>query len=302
MAVEIRVPGLGESVVEATIAQWLKKPGDMVAIGDALVELETDKVNQSIEAESAGILGEITRKEGDTVAINEVIGILSENATANGSSSPAATATPIPIPPNASVTTTESQAEHPTAPDGSTNGSAPAVAVTPVAQRIAQDNNIDLSQVKGSGPGGRIVKDDVADAMQGKTATPVPVTVKSEATPAPAVKETTPTPATPTASVSLPPKPAVPVSQSGGRPEIREKMTRRRAVIAAHLLEAKQATAMLTTFKRVRLDRDYGGSQAAQRLVQGETRRRFGLYVLFHEGHHRGLARISLFECRDSKR
>ena len=242
MAVEIRVPSLGESVVEATIAQWLKKPGDTIAVGDSLAELETDKVNQSVDAEVAGVLGEITKNAGETVGIGEVIGLISNNgAVASGDASASTT--------SSAVTTTEKEAQAPAPPeeiriqaaDAPIVPSGTAVPVTPVAQRIAQDNNIDLSQVQGSGPNGRIVKNDVADAVERRQSEPATAVIKAEEKPTTAVKEVAP---------SLPvvaPKPTPP-SNANGRPESREKMTRRRSVIAANLLNAKQATAMLTTF------------------------------------------------------
>src|SRR5688500_5047012 len=90
MPVEIRVPALGETIVEATIARWLKAPGDSVSAGDPVVELETDKVNVEVPAETSGALGEISHKEGDTVGVGEVIGFVSENGAAAAPSTAAA--------------------------------------------------------------------------------------------------------------------------------------------------------------------------------------------------------------------
>ncbi|MBC8104580.1 MAG: E3 binding domain-containing protein, partial [Cytophagales bacterium] len=144
MPVEIRVPALGESVVEATIARWLKAPGDLITAGDPVVELETDKVNVEVPAETSGTLGEISRQEGDTVGVGEVIGFVSENGAA-----PAASAPATPPPPTATATAHTAVA----APPASNGRETP---VTPTASAMASANNVDLSGVQGTLPGGRI--------------------------------------------------------------------------------------------------------------------------------------------------
>lgn len=228
MPIEIVVPAMGESVVEATIAQWLKKPGDKVEAGEEIVELETDKVNQAIQAESAGVISEIRRQEGDTVAVGEVLAVLSENgATAGaGVSAPAASA-PVPA--------AETAPAAPAAAPAPTNGAAGAHA-TPLARAVAGDAGVDLSGVSGTGVGGRITASDVTSA-------------KAQAAPAaPVAAPTTPRPAAPAAQNTVQRD-----AGANGRPEKREKMTRRRQAIAANLVNAQQTAAMLTTFNEVDL-------------------------------------------------
>ena len=147
MSVEIVVPSMGESVVEATVAQWLKKPGDAVAAGEALVELETDKVNQEIESPSAGVLVSIAAPEGSTVSVGTVLGVVGA------------------LTPSPSLASTDSVGERGESPKSS--------AATPVAGAMAAANGVDLSGVAATGPAGKVGKADV----EAKLATPAPVAV-----------------------------------------------------------------------------------------------------------------------------
>src|SRR5207248_8952863 len=154
MSVEIRVPPLGESIVDATIASWLKHEGDAVRQGDTLVELETDKVNVEVPAEQDGILQKIIKQEGDTVAVGEVLGMIGEGVTAStdGASSSRATVK------------TEQQA-----PQETSEAQRPP---SPLARRVAAEHDIDLSQVKGTSPHGRITKEDVLTYLEQKAQQP----------------------------------------------------------------------------------------------------------------------------------
>src|SRR5687767_7310313 len=148
----IVVPELGESVVEARVAKWLKKEGDRVEVGDPLVELETDKVDLEVNAEKSGVLASIKRGEGEDVKIGELLGVVDENATAaapsgNGSKSTPAKATPAAAP-----------AAAPPAPPQETRA-------TPTAKRMAREHEVDLGAVQGSGSSGRVMKQDVAGAI-----------------------------------------------------------------------------------------------------------------------------------------
>ena len=154
----IVVPELGESVVEARVAKWLKKEGDRVEVGDALVELETDKVDLEVNAEKSGVLASIKRAEGEDVKIGELLGVVDENATApaasgNGSGSTAATAT-APAPPPAATPPAAAQD----------------MRATPTAKRIAREHDVDLGTVQGSGSSGRVMKQDVQGAIGAKGA------------------------------------------------------------------------------------------------------------------------------------
>ena len=266
MPVEIRVPTLGESVVDATISKWLKAEGESVTAGEALVELETDKVNVDVPAEQGGVLQRIVRAEGDTVGVGETIAIIDENGAAaagvpsSGSQAaeaqPTAPATPqpaaapqptAPTPPQAAAPAPLQEAlghqgEHhkPSTPETAAQQS-PETTITPatpVARRVAADYAVDVRQVPGSGPGGRITKNDVVKHIEGAPATPAPAAAPAQVAPAPAPRPTLP--------------PAVPAATDGrnGR-EDRVRMSRRRQTIARRLVEAQQTAAMLTTFNEI---------------------------------------------------
>lgn len=145
MALEIRVPTLGESIVDAVIVQWLKQPGDAVSRNEPLVELETDKVNVEVPAEQAGVLESIARQEGDTVEVGELLAIIAEGAVAEAAPAPAAEA-PAPAAEPAPVATA---------------AAGEAQRANPAARKLADERAVDLSTVAGSGPGGRIHPRDV---------------------------------------------------------------------------------------------------------------------------------------------
>jgi len=216
----IVVPELGESVVEARIAKWLKKPGDHVAVGEAVVELETEKIDLEVSAEKSGVLTSIARQEGEDVKIGELLAVVDESGTAAGTPPAAAEAKPKAAAP---------------APHGSANA-APAddLRATPTARRVAKDHDVNLETVQGSGSAGRVMKQDVQAAIAPPTPAPAPA-------PAPAAAK----PATPSASKA---PAAVPAGQRG---ETRVRMTKRRETIARRLVEAQHNAAMLTTFNEV---------------------------------------------------
>jgi 2-oxoglutarate dehydrogenase E2 component (dihydrolipoamide succinyltransferase) len=233
MAVEVRVPTLGESIVEATVGKWLKRVGDTVAAGETLVDLETDKVNVEVAAEQAGVLEQILKNEGENVAVGEVIGTLGAGGAAaqNGTGAPAPAAqAPAPETPAAQAPAPEAQAAAPAAPAARAN-ERDAIA-TPVARRIASEQGVDLRAVSGSGPGGRVTKDDVAAQIK-------------PAAPATAM----PAPAAPAPAQAAPAAPAAP--RAADPREERVRMTRRRQTIAQRLVEAQQTAAMLTTFNEI---------------------------------------------------
>ncbi len=244
MSVEIRVPALGESIVDAVIATWLKHEGDAVSAGDALVELETDKVNVEVSAEQSGVLQKIVKKEGDEVAVGDVIGMIGENAQ----QAQAQPVTPVSAPvaqPAASVT------EATVDSDGQRSAS-------PLARRIAAENNVDLAQIQGNSPHGRVTREDVINYIEQSSlsstppplaATPVP-RVNNAVPAAPAQPTAVLTPATTPAPTSAPaPKP---IGHPGaGEREERVRLSRRRQTIAQRLVEAQHNAAMLTTFNEI---------------------------------------------------
>ncbi len=243
MSIEIRVPSLGESIVDAVIATWLKHEGDAVNVGDALVELETDKVNVEVSAEQSGVLEKIVKKEGDEVAVGDVIGMIGE-AAQRAQSRPTTTV-------RASAATAQPAASAP-APEAS-SASDGQHAVSPLARRIAAENNVDLAQVKGNSPHGRVTREDVINYIgQASTAAPDTVTPVNQANniapAAPAQPAPAPAPvATPTPAPALKPQAQ---GEARGREE-RVRLSRRRQTIAQRLVEAQHNAAMLTTFNEI---------------------------------------------------
>ncbi len=180
---EIVMPRLSDSMEEGTILQWLKKLGDEIAMGDELVEIETDKANMAYESDVAGTLSEILVQEGETVAIGTPIAMVGDASGASsrdGEGTDASVAGPVAAgdPPPPPVAKASSAAGPPTAPPAGEAINAPSDSngssrphASPVARRMAKEKQLDLSQLQGSGPGGRIVKADVerAAAVAGGT-------------------------------------------------------------------------------------------------------------------------------------
>jgi 2-oxoglutarate dehydrogenase E2 component (dihydrolipoamide succinyltransferase) len=261
MAVEIRVPPLGESLVDAVVGTWLKQEGDSVNRGDSLVELETDKVNLDVTAEEDGVLARIERREGEVVTVGEVLGLVSGS---NGASAPApetttATTAAAPAPTPTTETTPIAATASPVAPeppvlgtsaaeddaDGASGGRA-----APAVRRLAEEHHIDLNTVTGTGPGGRVTREDVliVAARQAVQAAPTPVAPIPAQPHAPdAPPASAPAPVT---SPSPALAPAAAMMSADGREE-RKRFSRRRQTIANRLVEAQQTAAMLTTFNEV---------------------------------------------------
>ena len=238
MPTKIVVPELGESVVEATVGHWRKQQGERVAVGDVLVELETEKVDLEVGAERAGILARIARKEGEDVKIGDLLGVI-EEAPAEGAAAakaegarPSEKITPkeVEARPQAGAIAARKEADEETAQ------AAPKRMVTPLARRVAEEHGVDLSRVQPSDAAGRIQKRDVESFLQ---------TRHAETAAAPQAAETSATARQPVPQL-VPQAPA-------GRPRLEERvrMSRRRQTIARRLVEAQQSAAMLTTFNEV---------------------------------------------------
>ncbi len=240
MAGEIRVPTLGESIVDAVIATWLKHEGDAVNKGDALVELETDKVNVEVSAEQSGVLQTIIKQEGDVVAVGDVLGFIEEDVEVSRGAPPESPAAQQP------------SAVQPQPTPAAADGQRP---VSPLARRIAAEYNIDLSQVKSTSPHGRVTREDVISYME-KTATQQPPSSSTTVTePSTQTAGSVPSaPAVETRSREVPPIPAAPKPSIQIEPRGREerlRLSRRRQTIAQRLVEAQHTTAMLTTFNEI---------------------------------------------------
>ncbi|GLV56257.1 dihydrolipoyllysine-residue succinyltransferase component of 2-oxoglutarate dehydrogenase complex [Dictyobacter sp. S3.2.2.5] len=238
MSVEVKVPALGESIVDATIASWLKQEGDAVKRGDTLAELETDKINIEVNAEQDGVLQKILKQVGDVVAVGEAICTIGEGAAATNGASPQA----------ASAANAESATDKQQVQNASGAQEAPLFSDTqrppsPLARRIAAEHHVDISQVRGSSPHGRVTKEDVISYLEQNGREPVPAVTQGSPAPAPAV------PAQPTAQPPVA-RAAQPVA-ADGRGEERVRMSRRRQTIAQRLVEAQHTAAMLTTFNEI---------------------------------------------------
>jgi 2-oxoglutarate dehydrogenase E2 component (dihydrolipoamide succinyltransferase) len=203
---------LGESVTEATIGKWFKKPGDAIKVDEPLVELETDKVTIEVPAPSAGVLSEIVAKDGETVAVGALLGQITAGA-GGAAAAPAAKAAPAATP----------------APQPAPAAAKPAeVSPAPSVRKLSAESGVDSSTVPGSGKDGRVTKGDMLAAIERAAATPTPVSQ-----PADAVQVRAPSPADDAAR------------------EERVKMTRLRQTIARRLKDAQNTAAMLTTFNEV---------------------------------------------------
>lgn len=220
--VEVKVPQLSESVAEATLLQWKKKPGEAVAIDEILIEIETDKVVLEVPAPSAGVLAEIVMADGATVTADQVIAKIDSEGKA-GAAAPAVPAAAAPAPAPAVA-----------APAG---GSKAGVAM-PAAAKLMADNNLASGSVAGTGKDGRVTKGDVLGAVASGGAKPAtaPVAVATGA---------------PKAALPQVAGPAAP--DLGDRPEQRVPMSRLRARVAERLLQSQSSNAILTTFNEVNM-------------------------------------------------
>ena len=238
MAINILVPEVGESIVDARVARWLKKEGEPVAAGEPLVELETDKVDVEVAAPKNGVLQKIAHGDGADVKIGDVLGTIDEKGTAgkNEITEKSREGT------GKNEATGKSEATEKSRESTETNASSAAPA-TPSARKLAREQKVDLSGVKADGP--RVTKADVERSV---AKGPTQEATKSQS-PAPAVAKS-PIPESPTPRIpTSPPTPRIP--ESSARSEERVRMSKRRATIAKRLVEVQQTAAMLTTFNEV---------------------------------------------------
>ena len=240
MAIEVTVPEMGESILEATVSHWLKKEGEYVNVGDVLVELETDKVNVEVGAKGAGVLQQIKVQEGGDVKVGDVLGTIDEKAgqpqpaipeprfqTAEEAKEPIATE-------KLNVEPAPEKKQEPAArprQDGRSEKQKEVPLVTPVASRLARDKDVDIRAIRGTGAEGRVTRSDVEKYLQDQDK--LDRTAGQPQALADVQHEVS----------AAPP--------SGNRQEERIRMSRRRRTIAERLLEAKNSTAMLTTFNEV---------------------------------------------------
>src|SRR4051812_2055779 len=232
---EIRVPTLGESVTEATIGRWFKKAGDAVAVDEPLVELETDKVTIEVPAPSAGTLGEIVAKDGETVAVGALLGQINDGAAAAKAAAPAKAAAAVApesttARPDLKSDTARPVNAGPEEPRPKPEAKSPPAdaPLAPSVRKISVESGVDAATVPGSGKDGRVTKGDMLAAIEKAASAPTPVNQ-----PAAAVQVRSPSPADDAAR------------------EERVKMTRLRQTIARRLKDVQNTAAMLTTFNEV---------------------------------------------------
>ena len=246
MSSEIRVPALGESITEATIAQWYKKPGEAVAVDEPLCELETDKVTIEVPAQSAGVLAEVVAAEGDTVEVGALLGSIGDGDGV--AAAPKAEAAPEPAP---ETETAAPQAE--AAPKDATPSAASAE-LSPAVRRVVEEHGLNPAAIAGTGKDGRLTKEDAMKAAQAGTASSSGVVAASSATASSA----------PAASVN-------------GVREERVKMTRLRKTIATRLKESQDTAAQLTTFNEV----DMGALMELRKTYKDLFEKKYGARLGF---------------------
>ncbi|MDQ3943482.1 MAG: 2-oxoglutarate dehydrogenase complex dihydrolipoyllysine-residue succinyltransferase [Actinomycetota bacterium] len=266
MAAEIHVPELGESVADATVGRWLKQEGEAVKSGEALVELETDKINFEVEAEQDGVLQSISKDEGETVNVGEVIGTIGEGDGAapeeEQEEQPQAGEEQEEQPqaeqqePEAEESGDETSNGHRELEDGAGRAS-------PSVRKLAQEYEVDLAEVSGSGSGGRITRDDVERLIRERSRPAAPEKTEKperdgEAQPAPA-------------------------ASADGRAALEERVrvSRRRQTIAQRLVESQQTAAMLTTFNEADMSAVMELRKRRKESFQERTGARLGFMSFF---------------------
>ena len=231
MPTDIIMPQMGESIVEGTITKWLKKPGDKVQRDEPLFEISTDKVDAEIPAPASGVLQEIKVTEGTTVGVNTVVGTIAADGEAVAAPSKSASQAPV------AEKTAPPKAEEKKASPAPSSAPAPPPAAqeedeearsSPLVRKIAREHGVSLSQVSGTGLGGRITKQDIMSFIEGQSSAPAPAPA-AQAQPASA----------PAAPVSRPSAPSAPAQYPGDL----IPMSNMRKLIAKHMIESRRTSA-----------------------------------------------------------
>ncbi len=284
--IDVIMPQMGESIVEGTLTKWLKKPGESVERDEPLFEISTDKVDTEIPSPVAGTLGEILVQEGTTVGINTVVGRIADGAAAPAAA-PAAAAAPAPAPVAAAPPPAVPSKPAPVAVEPTPSPEETAGPLSPLVRKMARENNIDLSQVRGTGAGARITKQDLEAYLEARTDAPAPVA-------APPVQAAPPPPPPPPAPATVvqqqaPPPPPPPRPQAvapvqeqahfrGEAPAARvEPMSVMRQKIAEHMVFSKRTSVHVTTVHKVDMTR----IAKMRDRVKGEFQARHGFSLTF---------------------
>ena len=251
MATEVRAPAFGESITEATVAVWRKRPGEAVAMDEPLVELETDKVTLEVNAPAAGVLESVLAEEGATIGVGAVLCVIAEGAAA--AAPPPAPAAPAPAPAPEPRAAAPAPAAPAPAPAAAPAGTWEVKTLSPAVRKLVEDNNLDPARIRPTGKDGRLLKGDVLAAIAAGTA---------RAAPAPA--------ASPAAPAALPPRPEDPREE-------RVPMTRLRRAVARRLKEAQNTAAMLTTWNEA----DMGAAMALRAEYRDAFEKKHGARLGF---------------------
>ncbi len=269
--IDVVMPQMGESIVEGTLTKWLKKPGEKIGRDEPLFEISTDKVDTEIPSPAAGVLAEVLIEEGKTVGINTIVARIND-----GASAPAAAPAPTqqadgqqaeaPAPPAPAPTPTAAPTPEPVA----TVVEETAGPLSPLVRKMARENNIDLSQVKGTGAGNRITKQDLEMYLASK--------VKPQAEP-PAPPPPPPPPPQPQAVATIPQTVEVPSPpRVGEAPGTRvEPMSVMRQKIAEHMVFSKHTSAHVTTVHKV----DFTKASKARDKAKGNVQAQYGFSLTF---------------------
>jgi 2-oxoglutarate dehydrogenase E2 component (dihydrolipoamide succinyltransferase) len=238
---DVVMPQMGESIVEGTLTKWLKKPGEHVERDEPLFEISTDKVDTEIPSPATGTLSEVMVEEGKTVGINTVVARIEENGAGAAAAKPpaqaAAAAATSPEPAPEPTPVVEAAAPAPPPADEPAPAAEPAGPLSPLVRKLARENNIDLSRIKGTGAGGRITKQDVESYLAQK-----PAAAAAEPVRPPALQ---PAPVAPAAAAPAPLAPTHPAKTRV------EPLSTMRSKIAEHMVLSKRTSAHVTTIHRV---------------------------------------------------
>jgi 2-oxoglutarate dehydrogenase E2 component (dihydrolipoamide succinyltransferase) len=247
MPTDIIMPQMGESIVEGTITKWLKKPGDKVQRDEPLFEISTDKVDAEIPAPASGVLQEIKVAEGTTVGVNTVVGTIAVDGEAAATKSAAAPAKAAPVPSTPPKEEAKPAPPPPPAPAASAQDEeAEEARSSPLVRKIAREHGISLSQVSGTGLGGRITKQDIMQFIENQGSS-----VGTAASVRPAERNEAPAAAQPAPAAPAPPRPATPAPYPGDL----VPMSNMRKLIAKHMIESRRTSAHVHCMYEVDLTR-----------------------------------------------
>jgi len=281
--IDVVMPQMGESIVEGTLTKWLKKPGETIGRDEPLFEISTDKVDTEIPSPAAGVLAEVLIEEGKTVGINTIVARINDGASAPAAApaveapapAPAPAAPAAPPPPPAPVAEADGTPE-PLTPVA-TVVEETAGPLSPLVRKMARENNIDLSQVKGTGAGNRITKQDLENYLASKTAPPKPQ-AEPPAPPPPPVPVVVqaappPPPPLPQAVATIP----QPVDASPAPGTRVEQMSVMRQRIAEHMVFSKHTSAHVTTVHKV----DFTKVAKVRDKAKGNVQAQYGFSLTF---------------------